>query len=274
MARCLQVVNNHNTVDNLPNLCPIERNVLLMHDPVSGIEASISPAKGVEENLDISPESRNEIATRRHGSLTATVHRELEGMILRGDLGAGERLNEQLLASRLGVSRGPIREAARLLERDGLVTSLANQGVFVRQLSLEDAVELYDLRAVIAGYACTRLATRSRPDQRAELREMVEDMDAAIKAEEEEAYFTLNLRFHDRIAEMAGSGKTADIYTGLGKEVRLLRRRVLQGTDSMRLSNDEHREILTAIEAGDVQRARESAEHHHLNGKRRWLETL
>lgn len=245
-----------------------------MHDPSYRGSSINSPEKGAEENLDISPESRNEIATRRHGSLTATVHRELEGMILRGDLAAGERLNEQLLASRLGVSRGPIREAARLLERDGLVTSLANQGVFVRQLSLEDAVELYDLRAVIAGYACSRLATRATAAQRAELREMVEAMDAAIAGHEEEAYFTLNLRFHDRIAEMAGSGRTADIYMGLGKEVRLLRRRVLQGDDSMRLSNDEHKDILAAIEAGEVTTAREKAEHHHINGKRRWLETL
>lgn len=229
---------------------------------------------GVEEKLDISPESRQEIAGRRHGSLTATVHRELEGMILRGDIAAGERLNEQMLASQLGVSRGPIREAARLLERDGLVTSLANQGVFVRQLSLEDALELYDLRAVIAGYACSRLATRSTSAQRSELSEMVSAMDRAISEDEEEVYFALNLRFHDRIAEMAGSGRTADIYTGLGKEVRLMRRRVLHGADSMRLSNEEHKDILAAIEAGDAILARGKAEHHHFNGKRRWLDTL
>jgi DNA-binding GntR family transcriptional regulator len=219
-----------------------------------------SPEMGGEEKLDISPESRQEIASRRHGSLTATVHRELEGMILRGDIAAGERLNEQMLASQLGVSRGPIREAARLLERDGLVTSLANQGVFVRQLSLEDALELYDLRAVIA--------------QRSELSEMVSAMDRAISEDEEEVYFALNLRFHDRIAEMAGSGRTADIYTGLGKEVRLMRRRVLHGADSMRLSNEEHKDILAAIEAGDAILARGKAEHHHFNGKRRWLDTL
>ena len=84
-------------------------------------------------------------------------------MILSGELRAGERMNELALATRLGVSRGPVREAARTLERDGLVTSIVNQGVFVRQISIEEAAELYDLRAVIVGYACGRLASGSRP---------------------------------------------------------------------------------------------------------------
>ncbi len=62
------------------------------------------------------------------------------------------------LAEQLGVSRGPVREAARSLERRGLVTAVANQGVFVRKLSIDEALELYDLRAMIAGYLCARVA--------------------------------------------------------------------------------------------------------------------
>lgn len=224
--------------------------------------------------MEVRQESKEAVALRRHGSLTATVHRELEVMILSGDLSPGERLNEQVLASQLGVSRGPIREAARLLERDGLVVSAANQGVFVRQLTPEDAAELYDLRASIAGYICSCLAQRARPAQKTELRALVAQMEDCIAAADEDRYFDLNLTFHDRVAEFSGAHRAARIYSALDKEVRLLRRRVLSGTESMRFSNDEHEEILAAIEAGDAARAREAAQKHHLNGKYRWIKTL
>ncbi|WP_114967017.1 GntR family transcriptional regulator [Alkalilacustris brevis] len=219
-------------------------------------------------------DSSNGTTLRRHGSLTATVHTQLEAMILRGDIAPGERLNEQFLSSQLGVSRGPVREAARLLEQDGLVTSVANQGAFVRQLSLEDALELYDLRATIAGYACSCLATRATESDLTELRALVQKMQDCIDSDEEETYFRLNLLFHDRIAVLSGASRTARIYSALDKQVRLLRRRVLRGDESMRFSNEEHREILAAIESGDAGRAREAAEKHHINGKRRWINTL
>lgn len=207
-------------------------------------------------------------------SLSVLVREELEGMILQGDLSAGMRLNENLLAERLGVSRGPIREAARLLERDGLVISIANHGVFVRQLTVEDAVELYELRAIIAGLVCSTLAQQAKPAIKAELRDYVDRMDDCIDARDEEKYFLLNLEFHDRIAEASGNARSAALYASLGKEVRLLRRRVLQGEASIRLSNSEHRRIVAAIGAGDAATARKEAEQHHLNGKRRWLETM
>lgn len=207
-------------------------------------------------------------------SLAVVVRDELEGMILQGDLSAGMRLNENMLAERLGVSRGPIREAARLLERDGLVTSIANHGVFVRQLTVEDAAELYELRAIIAGLVCGTLAQQAKPAIKTELRDFVDRMDACIEAGDEENYFALNLVFHDRIAETSGNIRSAALYASLGKEVRLLRRRVLQGEASMRLSNSEHGRIIAAIEAGDAATARKEAEQHHLNGKRRWLETM
>lgn len=211
---------------------------------------------------------------RQRGSLTVTVHRELEAMILRGDLGPGERLNEQHLSTQLGVSRGPIREACRLLERDGLVVTVANQGASVRQLSVEDAAELYDLRAAMAGYMCSRLARRATPTQRSDLRDLVARMDDRIAAADEDGYFELNLSFHDRIAAFSGANRAAQLYSALDKEVRLLRRRVLTGVSSMRFSNEEHKEILTAVEAGDADGARQAAEKHHVNGKSRWISTL
>lgn len=217
---------------------------------------------------------RETFEVRRQRPLVLEVRDELERMILGGEVAAGERLNEHRLAAQMGVSRGPVREAARSLEREGLVTTVANQGVFVRKLSTEDALELYDLRAMISGYLCARVAEHADTATRKELRSRVGRMNDAIETGNEDAYFAENLAFHDRIAEAADTQRASALYVALGKEVRLLRLRVLSGTDALKVSNAEHDRIVTAIENGDVEAARHEGSHHHLNGKKRLLETL
>lgn len=223
---------------------------------------------GMRENI------RENFERRRQRPLVLEVRDELERMILNGEVDAGERLNENTLAEQMGVSRGPVREAARSLEREGLVTAVANQGVFVRRLSVEEALELYDLRAMIAGYLCARLAETADESVKQELRAFVDEMDAAAEARDEELYFKTNLAFHDRIAEAAGSSRAQTLYVGLGKEVQLLRLRVLTGEASLRVSNAEHRRIVDAIERGDAVAARDEGAQHHSNGKKRLLETM
>src|SRR5258706_11452374 len=87
------------------------------------------------------------IALLQTNSLSMLVQRELERRILAGELGAGAKLNEATIADMLGVSRGPVREAFRSLEESGLVRLEKNRGVFVRQVSVEEADEIYELRA-------------------------------------------------------------------------------------------------------------------------------
>src|SRR5919112_3447362 len=95
---------------------------------------------------------------RRTESLTSLVRRELERMIEVGELKAGDRLNENALALKLGVSRGPVREACRGLEQSGLVQVIVNRGVFVREISNRQAWELYEIRANLYGLAGRPLA--------------------------------------------------------------------------------------------------------------------
>jgi DNA-binding GntR family transcriptional regulator len=214
------------------------------------------------------------ITERRSQSLTALVRDEIERQILAGDLASGARLNELAIASRLGVSRGPVREAVRLLERDGLVTSVVNQGAFVRQVSIEEASELYDLRAVVVGYACGSLAGSNADARLAELEALVGRMDAAAAEGAADAYYELNLRFHDRLMQMAERRRSAALYVTLVKEAHLFRRRALMSAAAMQASNAEHHEIIEALRRRDRAAAREAAERHHLNGKRRWLRTM
>jgi DNA-binding GntR family transcriptional regulator len=213
------------------------------------------------------------IALRRAQSLTAIVLEEVERMILSGELKAGERINEQALASRLGVSRGPIREAARSLQRAGLLTAVANHGVFVRQITEEEAREIYDVRSVVFGFVCGRLAERITAEQAEVLRAAVAEMDEAIERCDSAAYYQLNLRFHDTINAFAAHSRATQTYEALIKETHLLRQSSLVEPARMRESNSEHAGIVAAIATGDREAARRLAEAHAQGGKRRWLET-
>jgi DNA-binding GntR family transcriptional regulator len=215
----------------------------------------------------------NSFAKLRQRSVVGEVRDELERMILDGELPAGERLDEISLAARMGVSRGPVREAARSLERAGLVRAVANEGVYVRKLSFEDVLELYDLRAMISGYLCARVAETGDPAVLWDLRDFVTKMQNAAELGDETTYFDLNLKFHDAIAAASGTTRASDLYGSLGKEVRLMRLKVLTGAKSLAVSNDEHREMVDAIARGDADAAHMLGAQHHINGKKRLLES-
>lgn len=209
----------------------------------------------------------------RTRSLSSLVAQEIERMILSGALAAGERLNEALLATRLGVSRGPVREAVRGLERSGLVVAVRNQGSYVRQVSAEEALEIYDLRAAITGLACATLAERATPAQMAELKALVKRMEQAHRADDPPAYYAANLDFHAALLAHGGGPRARRLYEELGNELHLFRRRALVQPENMRESNAEHAAILRAIAAGDAAAARAAGEAHIAGGKRRFLAT-
>ena len=164
------------------------------------------------------------IALLQSSSLTSVVQGELERMILSGELAPGAKLTEMTLAARLGVSRGPLREAFRMLDEAGLVRTEKNRGVFVRDIPIDEAVEIFDLRAAMDELVGRRLAEHITAPQLKEVRALVEQMEQAVKAKDAHAYHLLNLKFHDRLVELAGNRKLTAIYRKLIKELSLFRR--------------------------------------------------
>ena len=209
----------------------------------------------------------------RTQSLASLVAREIERLILSGAIAAGERLNEQALATRLGVSRGPVREAVRGLERSGLVVGVRNQGSYVRQVSAEEALEIYDLRAAITGLACARLAGTATRAQVTELRSLTREMEDARRRGAAAAYYAANLAFHAALLTHGGGPRARRLYEELGNELHLYRRRALVEPGNMRESNAEHAAILRAVAAGDPAAARAAGEAHIAGGKRRFQAT-
>jgi phosphonate utilization transcriptional regulator len=217
------------------------------------------------------PAAHPTIALLRAHSLASAAQQAIEGMILEGEIAPGEKLTEARLSERLGVSRGPIREAFRMLEESGLVRQEKNRGVFVRDIAHDEAAEIYDLRAAMDELAGRKLAASVTPVQMKALRGLVERMEAAVKADDRDAYHLLNLQFHDTLVEFAGNRKLAALYARLVKELALFRRRNLADAAVLPHSAAEHRGILKAIASGDAALAGRALYEHAMESKARAL---
>lgn len=205
----------------------------------------------------------------RTESLTTVVQYEIERLILTGQLPAGERINENLLATNLSVSRGPVREACRKLEQAGLLEIVVNRGVFVRKLELDEVLDLYDVRAALAELAGRLLAPRLDATGITRLADLVGRMEEAIEDGGLDAYYPLNVAFHNQLMVATGNRRLADTYNGMDKEMRVFRRRSLVSRAGLRQSNSEHKAIVEALLGGDAERVGGAMKHHIQGGRAR-----
>jgi phosphonate utilization transcriptional regulator len=211
------------------------------------------------------------IAILQSSSLTSVVQQEIERAILVGEYGPGTKLIEATLALKLGVSRGPVREAFRMLEEGGLLRFEKNRGVFVRDIPTDEAVEIFDLRATLDELVGRQLATRITPPQLKEIKGLVTEMERQVKAQDAYHYHLLNLKFHDRLVELAGNRKLTEIYRKLIKELSLFRRLNLADSWLMPISANEHRPIVAAIASGDPDAAGRAMFDHAMDSKNRTI---
>jgi len=201
----------------------------------------------------------------RATSLGKLVRDDVLGMILRGELKAGQRINEPDVASRLGVSRVPVREALRGLESSGLVEARKHSGVFVRKLGAEEVRGLYELRAVLDGFAGRRAAQLPQParERLAEaLDASVGRMEQAVRTHNVSAYYSENLRFHWIVVEAAHNGALADTYRNIVQKLHLSRLTNLSHGMGMAASVTDHRAIAAAVRAGDAVQAEQLVADH------------
>ena len=204
-------------------------------------------------------------------SLTARAQAGIENLIMNGELRGGDRVNENALSERFGTSRGPIREACRALAQEGLLVAVPNRGVFVRELDLREALEVYDIRSALDELMGRSIAERISDEQIAELWTLIDRMDEAAAARDMERYYPANLAFHNRLLTLAGNRRLERLYRSLIKELHLFRRKGLLQQGSMAISNAEHRQIVNAIAERDPIAAGVSMKSHVLAAKQRLL---
>lgn len=215
------------------------------------------------------PSPLTTIAQLQNNSLPMLAQKEIERMILDGELAAGDKLNEAAIAERLGVSRGPVREAFRALEESGLVRLEKNRGVFVRQILVEEADEIYDVRAALDELVGRRLAQKITPGQLKELHALLLQMDKASVKKDPASYYLLNLKFHDLLVEFTGNKKLLAMYRRLVNELNLYRRKTLAQIDNLSASTKEHHDIVDKIASGNSKAAGQAMYQHVMDSMAR-----
>ena len=206
----------------------------------------------------------------QQNSLTSLVQREIERRIVGGELAPGTKLNEAELAGDLRVSRGPVREAFRALEQAGLVRTEKNRGVFVRQVSREEASDIFEVRAALEREIGALAAKRATREHLERLRAIVKRMQAAGRKRDPDAYFPLNIEFHEVLAGAAGNRALAAHYRRVVNELNLYRREAIQrNVDVIPVSTEEHAAIVEAVAKGDAARAERLLYEHVINSRSR-----
>lgn len=216
------------------------------------------------------PSSEQALALVQSTSLTRLVAESIEELMLTGELPPGNKLNEIALAQRFGISRGPLREALRLLEETGLIRQEKNRGAHVRVIPLSEAADLYDVRAGLDAAAGRLLAERITPEQLRTLRDMTEAM-KAVPPDAVDRFHELNLSFHDCIVTMTGNPVLRDQYHRLTKLLALFRRRNLLAPMAIPHFADEHSAIVDLLAARNGPGAAEALFAHAQGGRQRML---
>lgn len=232
------------------------------------------PIENMKSSAHFAPmsEANATISMLQNHSLTGAVQHEIERLINVGELGPGDKLTEAALAERLGVSRGPVREAFRVLEEAGLVQLEKNRGVFVRQVPLDEALEIFDLRAMIEAHVGASLANSATEQQLKQLKKLVLQMEQAVKVVDEATYYRLNIEFHECMVSYTGNKKLISMYRKLTQELSLFRRRNFSDHALLVTSVNEHRDILDAIGSRNAEKAAQALKQHVLMSRERTIQ--
>jgi DNA-binding GntR family transcriptional regulator len=184
-------------------------------------------------------------------SLAEDAADRIREQILAGGFRQGEHLVEAKIAEQLAISRGPVREAFKLLRAEGLLKEEPRRGTFVVSLAADDVQEIYGLRAALAGRAARTLARARDPKVLERLRALADEIDAAVTAGDPAAVARADLAFHQGLCELSGNSRILEVFDRYVPTLRALLRldeQVLRSLDEVSL---QHRPIVDAIGSGD-----------------------
>ena len=199
---------------------------------------------------------------QNHKPLREMVYEELKMQILKGSIIPGTRMMEVELAEEMGVSRTPIREAIRKLEKEGLVTIEPRRGAYASMISTEDMVEILEVRQDLEGLAAYFAADRMTKGQMEELKQVSNSYNEAVRQGNMEAMIKHDTRFHHIIVESCRNKILVQMIEQLQELV--LRFRYIYYDNFRRAENmpEEHEAIVAAIAEGDADKARAAADIH------------
>lgn len=199
---------------------------------------------------------------QNHRPLREMVYEELKMQILTGAIVPGTRMMEVELAETMGVSRTPIREAIRKLEKEGLVTIRPRRGAYASSISTQDMLEILEVRQNMEGLAAYFAASRMTPDQLDTLKQLSGKYNEAVNAGNTEDMIEYDTKFHRCIVDSCNNKVLVQMIEQLQEMV--LRFRYIYYDTFRRAENmpEEHQAIYDAIACGDEDAARAAADVH------------
>ena len=190
----------------------------------------------------------------------ARAYQQMRDEIVQGAVVPGEPLFEIHLADRLGMSRTPVREALKVLTRDGYLEELPGRGYAVPRRSLDDMREFFELREILESAATRYAALRALPEEVERLERLSERY---ARERDEDAWSRIGTQFHDLVVQAARNARLAGMLEALNAQIMMSRRSVaLADAEEREAAIDDHRRICRAIKARDAERAHALAAAH------------
>jgi DNA-binding GntR family transcriptional regulator len=192
----------------------------------------------------------------------------LEERIITGELFPGQQIKEEEIASRLEISRPPIREAFKILETEGLITKKPRCGVFVSEIREKDIWEIYTLKVALYGLATSLAIDNITEEGIGRLENVIQLMGKCVEKEPPDLieYQDLNETFHLMMTGIAGHGRLKRITATLNNQIKRFSYKSLGEKEHLLSSYQNHKRILGAIRNRDKELAEKITREHILNG--------
>lgn len=203
-------------------------------------------------------------------SITQRTYELIREQILAGELSASQRLTEAFFAREFGISKSPVREALNRLEADGLISIRPRRGAFVRDFTMRDMEEIYELREVLETCAVRNLHLDSKT--MAQLRAAVDEAEQRLNENNREAYVSADAAFHRLIAQANPNSRLRKTIESMHDQMLILRHKTF--SISGRNSVKQHRAILEALARGDREGAAGLMREHILAVRQRLIENV
>lgn len=201
-------------------------------------------------------------------SLSEDAADRIREQIVLGGFRQGEHLKETRIAEQLNVSRGPVREAFKILRAEGLLAEEPHRGTFVVSLTAKDVRDIYELRSAIEELAVRAVCRQQDPAAMARLRALIGDLRKAAESADQAAVTRADLAFHDGLCAVSGNARIHDVFLRYVPTLRGLVRLDEQIMPSMDEVVRQHQPIVDAIESGDEELAARLAREHCLEAGR------
>lgn len=199
------------------------------------------------------------------------AYEEIKRLILDGKLSGDMPISENVLANMLGISRTPVRDALRRLEMDGFVRVIPNQGVVIREVSISEVKEIYDMRIALEEFVVRELADGLSDEDFRNLEAILKKQEEVCEKRDAVAFHEEDRKFHDYLMRAYGNAMITNFIARLRDRIEGINVNMLKTPGNMQLFYGEHKRIFEALRKKSGEEAAKEMDEHLKGGKTRLI---